>query len=33
MNLKAQNGKQLRKKRLLLKVPACGKGHAGKPKH
>jgi hypothetical protein len=34
MNLKAQNGKQLRKKRLLLKVPACGKGPAGKrPKH
>jgi hypothetical protein len=26
MNFKAQNGKKLRKKRLLLKVPACHKG-------
>jgi len=26
MNFKAQNGKALRKKRLLLRVPACGSG-------
>ncbi len=26
MNFKAQNGKKLRRKRLLLRVPSCGKG-------
>lgn len=31
MNFKAQNGKKLRKKRLLLQVPACKK--SGKTKH
>ena len=31
MNLKAQNGKKLKKKKLLLRVPACYKGHRRAP--
>jgi hypothetical protein len=31
LNLRAQNGKRLKKKRLPLRVPAC-RGKSGKPK-